>query len=348
MKLRLLVLAALVTFVSVAPSSFADSRSEFLKLIDRPRVALAPEAAPPVRENSRLHVAFSFAAEASQRVPGILVKSADSTGRRPVVIALHGTGGNKEKEVALLNDFADEGFVAVAIDGRYHGARSKTGSGGGDYEDAILRAFRSASSTTEPHEHPFFFDTAWDVMRLIDYLGTRTDVDVSRIGLIGFSKGGIETYLAAAADPRVAVAVPCIGVESFRWALDHDELWRRRIETVQSAFDAAAKESHINHPDAGFVRIFYDRVAPGIYDKFDGPAMLPLIAPRPLLCINGELDGRTPPGGLAECADAAQAAYKAAGAENRFVLHIQPKAGHTVTPASMKLAHAWFVYWLKP
>ena len=41
------------------------------------------------------------------------------------------------------------------------------------------------------------------------------------IGMIGFSKGGMETYLAAAVDPRIAVAVPCIGVQSFRWALDH-------------------------------------------------------------------------------------------------------------------------------
>ena len=50
---------------------------------------------------------------------------------------------------------------------------------------------------------------------------------------------------------------------------------------------------------------------------FDGPAMVPLIAPRPLLAINGELDPRTPLPGLQECVDAAQAAYRAAGAEER-------------------------------
>ena len=31
--------------------------------------------------------------------------------------------------------------------------------------------------------------------------------------------------------------------------------------------------------DAKFVRAFYDRVAPGIHSDYDGPQMLPLIAP---------------------------------------------------------------------
>ena len=59
--------------------------------------------------------------------------------------------------------------------------------------------------------------------RLVDYLKTLKDVDAKRIGLIGISKGGIETYLAAAVDQRIAVAVPVIGVQSFRWALENDQ-----------------------------------------------------------------------------------------------------------------------------
>ncbi|HVS72300.1 MAG TPA: acetylxylan esterase [Phycisphaerae bacterium] len=43
----------------------------------------------------------------------------------------------------------------------------------------------------------------WDIMRLIDYLDTRADVDPQRIGIYGVSKGGIEAYLAAAVDPRI-------------------------------------------------------------------------------------------------------------------------------------------------
>src|SRR5439155_14242453 len=134
--------------------------------------------------------------------PGILLKPSNRSGTLPVVIALHGTGGNKESELPLMRELAGKGFIAVAIDGRYHGERTRAGKGSAEYQDAILRAFR------EQREHPFFYDTVWDVMRLIDYLETRDDVDARRIGLFGVSKGGIETYLAAAADPRIACAVP--------------------------------------------------------------------------------------------------------------------------------------------
>jgi hypothetical protein len=104
----------------------------------------------------------------------------------------------------------------------------------------------------------------------------------------------------------------------------------------------------VAEPGPDFVRAFYDRIAPGIYGQFDGPAMLPLIAPRPLLAINGDIDPRTPLPGLTECAEAARTAYRAAGAEDRFVLHLQPNTGHKVLPESIVLARQWFVRWLKP
>ncbi|MEO6005891.1 MAG: alpha/beta fold hydrolase [Opitutus sp.] len=324
----------------------ADTRAKFLDLIRRPAVPLAADvSAPTPAENGVVRIAFSFASDAQQRVPGILTKSTSRSGKRPVVIALHGTGGNKESQLSLLTQLAQEGFIGVAIDGRYHGARTQAGKGTDEYNAALLRAFDAPAG--QPHEHPFFFDTVWDVIRLIDYLATRDDVDATRIGLIGFSKGGIEAYLAAAADPRIAVVVPCIGVQSFRWALEHDT-WRSRVETVQTAFDTAAKHSGVTTLDAAFVHTFYDHVAPGLDGEFDGPAMLPLIAPRPLLSINGGTDARTPLPGLNECADAARRAYHAAGADDKFVLLVQPNTGHKVTDESMKTAHAWLIRWLKP
>ncbi len=326
--------------VHESPPDPTAVRAAFLHLLDRPRVALNPEVKAPILTNGFAITQFSYAAEATQRVPGLLVKSVDSTGRRPVIIVLHGTGGNKESELGLLKKLAARGFVAVAIDGRYHGARTQAGSGSKEYHAAILRAYQTG------HEHPFFYDTAWDVMRLLDYLTTRDDIDPARIGLTGFSKGGIETYLSAAIDPRIAVAVPCIGVQSFRWALDHDS-WQSRVETIQPAIDAAAREAGVA-VDAQFVRQFYDRVAPGIYGQFDGPVMLTLIAPRPLLSINGDSDARTPVPGLRLCEAAAQAAYTQANASDRFLLRLQEHTGHKVTPAAQQEAIEWFEKWLKP
>ena len=316
----------------------APTRAAFLKLVDRPRVPLAPQT-QPMKIQGMTGTHFTFTSDSEQRVPGIMIKRADSQGRRPVVITLHGTGGSKEDFGGVLQELANRGFVAVAIDGRYHGERARSRFGN-EYEDAIFRAYKTGK------EHPLYYDTAWDVMRLMDYLETRDDVDPKRIGLLGISKGGIETYLTAAADPRVAVAVPCIGVQSFQWALEHDS-WESRVGTFQFAIDRSAKDAG-SGLNAQFVRKFYDRVVPGINSDFDGPAMLPLIAPRPLLVINGDSDSLTPMPGVLEAAAKATEAYAAAGAKEKFALRVQKNTGHDVTLASLQEAISWFTTWLKP
>ena len=349
MKKHFLVFVCLVLCAGAFHAPADESRSEnaastraaFLKIIVRPRVPLAPDIRPTSRTNGLEQFHFTFASDVEQRVPGILIKPMQRNSRLPVVIVLHGTGGNKEGQVGLLRSFAEKGFMAIAIDGRYHGERTKEGKGSADYSQAISRAFSTGK------EHPFYYDTVWDVMRLLDYLESREDVDSRRIGLTGFSKGGIETYLAAAVDPRIAVVVPCIGVQSFGWALEQGA-WRPRVGTIQKAFDSAAKEEGINEPGKEFVRKFYDRLTPGIYDRFDGPVMLALIAPRPLLAINGDSDDKTPLPGLELCAAAARRAYASAAAEEKFRLLIQEKTGHSVTPVSQQIAVDWFVQWLKP
>jgi dienelactone hydrolase len=333
-----LPLAALLIWVTGC--AHLEPRAGFLRVIERPRVALAPQVGTSPATNGLAQIYFSFSADAGNRVPGILLKSKNFSSPRPVVIALHGTGGSKQNMLALCRKLAERGFIAVAIDGRYHGER-KTGKGQRDYDDAIVRAWRGSGG------HPFFYDTVWDVMRLVDFLQTRDDVDAQRIGLIGISKGGIETYLAAAADPRIAVAVPCIGVQSFHWALAHDD-WQGRIGTIQNAFDAIARDAGVAKPDSAFVKKFYDRVAPGIDAEFDGPQMLRLIAPRPLLVINSDSDNHTPLPGVDECVAAAKKAYTASHAEDHFAVIIQKNTGHQVRPESERAAIEWFVKWLKP
>ena len=154
---------------------------------------------------------------------------------------------------------------------------------------------------------PYLYDTVWDVMRLVDYLETRADVDPKRIGVMGISKGGTEAYLAAAVDPRIAAAVPIIGVQGFRWALDNNQ-WQARVGTFAPAVEGAARDAGVP-VDAAFVRRFYDRVAPGIYGDYDAGSMLALIAPRPVLVINGDSDPRTPLAGVQEAVAAARSRY---------------------------------------
>ena len=153
---------------------------------------------------------------------------------------------------------------------------------------------------------PFLYDTVWDVMRLLDYLTTRPDVDAARIGVIGFSKGGMETYLAAAIDERIAVAVPCIGVQSFCQALDNNA-WQSRAGTFQAALDAAAKEHKaVSITSAGWdpgsdsiVRTMLEAIAPkGItYTNFGpGRSMGHSVAVRAIAGVKDALSMTIPVG----------------------------------------------------
>lgn len=337
------LLAASMTTIaaqrSAAPGA-ASARADFLQTISRPKAPLNPSPAKLTVENGYSQELIAFQSEPGETVPLLILKKGQPAERKAVIIALHGTGGSKEGMRGLLQTYADLGFIGVAMDARHHGERAQPIQGlPNSYQSAMLKAYRTGEG------HPYLYDTVWDVLRLVDYLTTRADVDAARIGLVGNSKGGTEAYLAAAADERIAVVVPLIGVQSFGWSLRHAAAWEARTWTLRAATEAAAAESRENVSGA-FVRKFYDRIAPGLVDKFDGPAMLPLIAPRPLLVVNGDSDPRSPLGGVREAVASAERAYAAAGATERFSFLLQVDAAHEVTPEAQEKVRQWFVRWL--
>ncbi len=194
-------MAAVWLFLMGTEQAAAQTRADFLQVISRPRVPLAPSPARVSVENGYDQELLSFASENGERVPLLILRKQGQRGRQAIVIALHGTGGSKEGMRSLMETYAARGFVAVSMDARHHGERAVPIPGlANAYQSAMLRAYRTGSG------HPYLYDTVWDVMRLIDYLVTRSDVDPARIGVIGQSKGGTEAYLAAAADVRIAAA----------------------------------------------------------------------------------------------------------------------------------------------
>ena len=239
-----------------------------------------------------------------------------------------------------LEQSADCGWLAALMDARHaHGERAPDSGLSNPYQSAMLRAYRTGEG------HPYLYDTVWDVLRLVDYLVTRADVDPSRIGLSGQSKGGTEAYLAAAADERIRVVVPFIGVQSYSWSLRHAAGWEARTWTLRQATEAAAADSG-EQVNAAFIRKFYERITPGLVDRFDGPAMLPLIAPRALLVVNGDSDPRSPLGGVREAVTAAERAYGAAGAPEKFKFLLEVNAAHEVTADARAASFKWFEQWL--
>ena len=121
--LRRSFLLILIASFSANAQDRAAIRAKFLKIIERPRVPLNPELQPGRSSQGLIVTHFTFATEAQERVPGIIVKPENTTGRGPAIIALHGTGDSKEGMLDVLTALAARGFLAVAIDGRYHGDR---------------------------------------------------------------------------------------------------------------------------------------------------------------------------------------------------------------------------------
>src|SRR5262249_52578736 len=213
--------------------------------------------------------------------------------------------------------------------------------------EAITKAWKTP---TDKMEHPFYYDTVWDLWRLLDVLETRDDIDPKRIGMMGISMGGIETWLAASGDERVAVAAPLIGVQSFKWSLENDK-WQGRANTIKGAHDAAAKDLGEPMVNKKVCRELWTKVIPGILDDFDCPNLLPLFAlgksPRPLFIANGDLDANCPVEGAKIAMKSAEDAFAKADAKDKLVIRVNAGVGHKVTDEDRKECIAFCVKWLK-
>ena len=321
-------------------------RQAFRKLLERPKVDLKPEF--QAQEKGGLIIETgSFFSEAGERVPTLIMKQAGRAGRRPganapglpAVVCLHGTGGSKESQALLLEELAGRGYLAVAIDARYHGERVPGGAKRADqYNDAAIRSWRSKPG--ERQEHPFWYDTAYDLWRTVDYLASRRDVDPDRLGMIGFSMGGIQIWLAASVDTRVKASVPAIAVQSMRWSLENDR-WQTRARTIWKAHEAAAQDLGEPAVNERVCRTLWNKIVPGILDEFDCPSMIRLFAPRPMLILSGEDDPYCPLPGAKLAFRQAEAAYRAAGAIENLKIVVASGVGHRVTPEQMSTAHQW-------
>jgi dienelactone hydrolase len=324
-----------------------QTRKAFLALLDRPKIPLdAVELSAAKETDGLITEHLSFASEKKkdgtvERVPVLLVRPA-KPGKYPAMIALHGTGGNKEGMRSWLVEFAKRGIVGVAIDARYHGERAGGAKGATAYLAAITKAWRAPK---ESMEHPFYFDTCWDLWRLIDYLDTRNDIDAKHIGMLGISMGGIETWLAGSVDERVAVAAPLIGVQSLRWSLDNDR-WQGRANSIKSSHEMAAMDLGEPMVNAKVCRALWNKVIPGILDEFDCPNMLKLFAGRPLFIANGDKDPNCPIEGARIAFKSAEEAFARVNAKEKLKIVVESVA-HTVTPEERTETIEFCDKWLK-
>ncbi|KAJ7520932.1 hypothetical protein O6H91_19G030200 [Diphasiastrum complanatum] len=256
----------------------------------------------------------------------------------PAIVILHSSYKSKECLRALLKNYATRGYVAIGVDSRHHGQRAASKTA---YSDALVSAWKNSK------EMPFIFDTAWDLVKLMDYLTSRDDIDSKRIGILGISLGGMHTWFAATLDPRYAVVVPIIGVQNFGWAIKNDK-WHARVASIPHAFEIAAKDFGKKSIDSKVVSTVLDKIAPGLIDQFDSQHTIPAIAPRPLLILNGKEDPRCPIDGLEFTIDKTKKIYADYGFPHNFKFIAEPNMGHYPSSSMLHEASCWFDKFLEP
>lgn len=106
-----------------------------------------------------------------------------TAGHAPVLVVSHGTGECKNSYLEMASYLADRGIASLLLDMHGHGD-----SGGIPY-------------------HVRMKEWVADLNAALDYLETRDDVDMQRIGAFGISSGGTAILEATLVDPRLRALV---------------------------------------------------------------------------------------------------------------------------------------------
>jgi len=157
---------------------------------------------------------------------------------------------------------------------------------------------------------------AWNCIRALDYLATRSEVDMNRIGVTGRSGGGIYTWWIAAVDDRPKVLVPVAG-----------------ITDLQNYVVDGAIEGHC---DCMFMVNTY---------QWDFPLVAALAAPRPLLLSNSDKDRIFPLDGVLRVYWHLRRLYRLYDASSKLGLLIT-EGPHRDTQELRVPAFRWMNRWL--
>jgi len=180
------------------------------------------------------------------------------------IVGIDEQGRDRTDKAGYQHDFAiqvaEAGLAAVAIEVMSFGCR----------RDPVTAKGALGRSACQPSAggamlvgQTMIGWRVWDIMRTIDYIATRPELDASRVGCTGISGGGMCTAFAAALEPRIRASLVSGYMNTFR--------------------DSIGSLSHC-----------IDNYVPGILNWAEMYDLAGLIAPRPLFVESGEKDNIFP------------------------------------------------------
>ncbi len=252
-----------------------------------------------------------------EKALAFLVKPLDGTGPFPAILYNHSHGHNyhlAKQEMVFGADHLFNPSYAEAL----------TAAG---YVALSVDHWAFGSRQTRP-ERAIFKEMLWrgrvmwgmmvyDSLRATDYLAGRPDVDPKRLGTLGMSMGSTMAWWVAALDERVKV---CVDI------------------CCMTDFDAIIESGGLDVHG-----IYY--FVPDLMNHFTTAQINALIAPRPHLCVAGDLDVLTPPAGMDRVDAELRRVYTDLGAAEAWEIHRYP-VGHVETADMRARIMAFLERWL--
>jgi dienelactone hydrolase len=210
------------------------------------------------------------------------------------IVGIDEQGRDRTDKAGYQHDFAiqavEAGLAAVAIEPMAFGCR----------RDPINARQGLARKACEPAAggalllgETMIAWRVWDVMRTIDYIATRRELDASRVGCMGISGGGTATLFSAALEPRIRAAMVSGYLNTFR--------------------DSVGSLAHC-----------IDNYVPGILNWAEMYDVAGLIAPRALFVESGEKDNIFPIAASLESFKQVREIYTVFGAADRIEQEVFP------------------------
>ena len=200
------------------------------------------------------------------------------------IVGIDDKGRDRADKAGYQHDFAiqvvEAGMAAVAVEPIAFGCRRDARSAKRGLGNSACQPVAGAALLLG---ETMIAWRVYDVMRTIDWIETRKDLDASRVGLMGISGGGTITTFAAALEPRIK---------------------------------AAMISGYLNTFKASIVAMSHciDNYVPGILNWCENYDVASLIAPRPLYVESGTRDNIFPIAASKEAFANVKRVYTALGA----------------------------------
>jgi len=250
-------------------------------------------------------------------VPAYFVKPGGIEGPVPCILYNHAHGGDyvlgkdeltAGRDLMQTPPYAEaltaKGIAALCFDTWAFGER------GGRTEEEIFKHMLW-------HGQVLWGMMVYDSLRAIDYLGSRPDVDVERLGTLGLSMGSTMAWWVAALDTRIKVCIDICCLTDFQALIETQNL-------------------------DGHGMYYY---VPSLLKHFTAGGISALIAPRPHLSLAGNYDRLTPPAGLDRIDAELKDVYASLGATDAWQL-LRYETGHFETADMRAAILAFLDRWL--